>query len=622
MTNATAEQTVRASVNEKAFFASLKHIFGSSFSVLRELMQNARRAGASRVAFDFDPQAKSLTITDDGHGIKDFSTLIDLCTSGWDDAVVAKDNPFGMGFFSLFSSCETVTVRSQGKRLTMAQDDIANKRHLPVVSDDLPVDNGTVIHMAGLVAKLLESSYGSTLIEQHLAANAAGFAIEVAYNGKVLPRPYAMDQLSAAVTPQGAIHVIGIHGAGTKLHRAIDGNTKFFLQGLPIEDGRRFETQFIVHLDGQLFKPVMPDRLRLHDAKEHLQQLYAACDDVVREHLAQEKTNLAPKEFLGKYWNACKEFKVAHLLNDIPFVPVDIFEIVNEVSMNRDDLWTTPQPYRGEAFYPREAFASGEFKIWTDVPDDVQDDVHAIGFLSVMAHGGVLGFSDGLHESHWLNEFLVSCVDLTVSASPGAVKASTRIAMDAAYVTVRMVDEVNLAVTHESDPDYRVEVNFTDTWAGLYEEGTGQVCYLTAGETNIEAPVPAYDDFRDENGDYDYDVENRTRVHWSSMVAAIRGDSVAMIVDQGISQMSVSFTDALLGKAAMVFPYKVETEQRQIGPFLRCVDLEAVDRWDALADRLQQHAGAKSRTKAPRLTGDALKTMFKEVFEVSAVSDN
>ena len=41
---AQSVETVRASINERKFFESMKHLFASSYSVLGELMQNARRA--------------------------------------------------------------------------------------------------------------------------------------------------------------------------------------------------------------------------------------------------------------------------------------------------------------------------------------------------------------------------------------------------------------------------------------------------------------------------------------------------------------------------------------------------------------------------------------------------
>ena len=68
---AVATQTVRATINERNLFVTMKQWFASSFSFLGETMQNSRRAGASFVKFDLATPAEgelTLTITDDGCG--------------------------------------------------------------------------------------------------------------------------------------------------------------------------------------------------------------------------------------------------------------------------------------------------------------------------------------------------------------------------------------------------------------------------------------------------------------------------------------------------------------------------------------------------------------------------
>ena len=138
--------TVRAGVNEKRFFESLKHLFTTRTSVIGEIMQNGRRAGASRIVFSYDPELKRLTIDDDGCGITDFNLLVQLAESGWDEEVTLTDKPFGMGLFSLFFSAETVSFHSAGKRLSMNLDDIVNKRSVPVLDDTV---DGVVLNRPG-----------------------------------------------------------------------------------------------------------------------------------------------------------------------------------------------------------------------------------------------------------------------------------------------------------------------------------------------------------------------------------------------------------------------------------------------------------------------------------------
>lgn len=76
-----SNETVAASINERKLLGTLKHLFATSYSMLGELMQNARRAGATRVDFLFDFERRQLEVIDDGCGIDDFSTLLALCDS-------------------------------------------------------------------------------------------------------------------------------------------------------------------------------------------------------------------------------------------------------------------------------------------------------------------------------------------------------------------------------------------------------------------------------------------------------------------------------------------------------------------------------------------------------------
>ena len=108
-------QVLRAGVNEKNLFKTMKHIFSTSTTVLAEMMQNSRRAGATKVEFTIDAEARRITVTDDGCGLGDFNNLLQLCESGWNESVMLTDSPFGMGFFSVFFACDQVVVRSRGK---------------------------------------------------------------------------------------------------------------------------------------------------------------------------------------------------------------------------------------------------------------------------------------------------------------------------------------------------------------------------------------------------------------------------------------------------------------------------------------------------------------------------
>jgi hypothetical protein len=74
-----------------------------------ELLQNARRASATRVDISIDdnqsrPGTCTITIHDSGIGISDFQALLSLGGSGWDGDTQTKEDPAGMGFFALCRS--------------------------------------------------------------------------------------------------------------------------------------------------------------------------------------------------------------------------------------------------------------------------------------------------------------------------------------------------------------------------------------------------------------------------------------------------------------------------------------------------------------------------------------
>ncbi|QPI75524.1 ATP-binding protein [Sphingobium sp. Cam5-1] len=81
--------------------------------VLGELFQNARRAGATGVDLDLqmDGDEAWLAITDDGEGIADPSVILALGRSGWDESIARREDPAGMGVFSLAG--HDIEVRSR-----------------------------------------------------------------------------------------------------------------------------------------------------------------------------------------------------------------------------------------------------------------------------------------------------------------------------------------------------------------------------------------------------------------------------------------------------------------------------------------------------------------------------
>ena len=99
--NTTAK--LRARVSPEAISKVTRIFNGSLDDIFNELLQNARRAGASMVAISalHLEDACVITVSDDGAGIDDPANLVSLGQSDWSDECRAREDPAGMGFFSL-----------------------------------------------------------------------------------------------------------------------------------------------------------------------------------------------------------------------------------------------------------------------------------------------------------------------------------------------------------------------------------------------------------------------------------------------------------------------------------------------------------------------------------------
>ena len=130
--------------------AKVTRLFNNTaYDVICELLQNARRAGASVVAIALNSAGSEhfLHVTDDGHGIADPASIVTLGRSGWSDETRRAEDPAGMGVFSLAG--RDVIIRSfskpdrQGWMAHIPASAWETSRPIAISSD--PIARGTAI---------------------------------------------------------------------------------------------------------------------------------------------------------------------------------------------------------------------------------------------------------------------------------------------------------------------------------------------------------------------------------------------------------------------------------------------------------------------------------------------
>src|SRR3989304_3898830 len=83
-------QTIQAMVNPRLLTKANRLFTGTLEGRVIEILQNARRAGATQVSIT-NLSDGTICVRDNGGGIDDFARLLDLGGSGWDDALESSE---------------------------------------------------------------------------------------------------------------------------------------------------------------------------------------------------------------------------------------------------------------------------------------------------------------------------------------------------------------------------------------------------------------------------------------------------------------------------------------------------------------------------------------------------
>src|ERR1035437_4519503 len=229
-------QQVQLQINEQGLLRNQRYAFSNKYTLVSELMQNARRAGATRVEVEYNADAKLLTVFDDGAGIKDFQKLLTLHESGWNEATCWQEQPFGIGFSKCLYSATRCVVSSGDKRIDFETEDALDKK---------PIDIIDAAYLPGTLVAL----YGVDLpkLKEHIANLSRRFAVPIFFNGVEIVRPYALCNLACVTTEIGHVALAGcLDGKSTR-------DTIIFLQGFCVIEPSYYNTDHcnVVHLDSK-----------------------------------------------------------------------------------------------------------------------------------------------------------------------------------------------------------------------------------------------------------------------------------------------------------------------------------------------------------------------------------
>ena len=387
MNNVQEQKQVAVRINESNLLKNLRYAFSNRYTIVTELMQNARRAGASYVVVEYDVAAQTLMVRDDGVGIDDFQKLFSFGESGWEESLVASETAFGLGFTKSLYAATTCTVLSRGHAISFETAEALDQR--PITVNTVPTSSETTVILGGVALPELD---------RRMANLVCGFPIKVIYNGIEQDRPYAVENIATLEAPIGRAYLRGYWD-----DKKASASSVVFLQGFVISGNLLYaESQNIVHLDSTQFAARLPDRDVLIDAGEQLKRVHAALKALWRDHLVRARSALPASGFVERYFEVAKTWRLLDLFDDVPALPGSLFSAISDY------------PYRegyGDADYLTHLdHMVTQADIESGTPNlvdlDGPDDDTVAHWMFARARGWVVFNDPGLSDRHWIKPFV------------------------------------------------------------------------------------------------------------------------------------------------------------------------------------------------------------------------
>lgn len=402
---------MKLSINEGRTIANLGSVFSNSSTVLSELVQNSRRAGATSVTVttgDVDG-TPFLSLEDNGCGIASFDSLFALSESNWSSDVVEKDAPYGMGFFSTLFAAKTVKIESNGLSLTLDSESAIKMEDFgePVVSSEAPAV-GTRITLLGFNGKA-ESAF------EHIAKHSS---LNITFNGKALDNSLNFNVLASAYP------VINTPFGKLVLREDFTINCSIVVQEMSISTIEKksyyYEPNNVLFVDNNKVKVRMPDRNAIIDNDAFEAGLIAYLNDYFKGVLIKKREEINDDAvFLDKYhaqvWKYAQE-----LLSDMYYLPISLFSYINMPSLRNPD-------FRSEYYLaPSRAYTNiisqSELSEQFIVTDKYAlDEGHHPLCALFLRSSGAMRFKQSVDhgsffKEHWINDFIqtLDLNDLTV----------------------------------------------------------------------------------------------------------------------------------------------------------------------------------------------------------------
>ena len=387
--------TISVKVNAAGAVKNERFAFTDRYTLVTELLQNARRAGATAVAISYDEKSGVLTVLDDGSGIADFQKLLTYHETGWDTVTKEQELPFGVGFTKCLYEATRVVVTSGSK---MVDIDTAKALQMePIEVQDVPAGlgvNGTSVTLHGVFLANLHVE---------MQRRCRGFSLPVHFNDQPLGRDHSQSRLPGQQTSVGFISLKGLDTGDAQLGATV------YLQGfqvLRLAGGGEWGN--VVHLDSKQFIARRPDRNVLIDEDVQAPKIFAAMRAIWRETLIQAKGRLDAAEFVRVYYQALRAWGCMDLLNDVDLLPRALLSTLKCYPCLGDRVFEQYTDTADPLDVTRSAVESGQVTL-VELGDVWEGNI--LHWMLAREKGWLAVNGRQLDAGHWVQEHILTIED-------------------------------------------------------------------------------------------------------------------------------------------------------------------------------------------------------------------
>ena len=507
---------VQVRINEEGALRNQRYAFTDRFTLISELMQNARRAGAQRIEIVYDEATGMLRVVDDGCGISDFQKLLTFNESGWDQETCAEERPFGIGFSKCLYSASRCVIASRHRKIDFLTGDALARKPIDVIEIEHHPHTAIELHDVRLPG-----------LAYRLQTMCSGFSVPVWFNGSALPRMHAIGHLPFIPTSIGLVYLAG---TGNGKHTA---QTLVFLQGFCMMRPAYFDVGQVnvVHLDSRQFVARLPDRDKLIDEDDQKKRIDACLKSLWRQVLLDAKARLEAAALVDTYFEAMRGWGHLDLLNDIPLMPRSVCERIvgypiQEGYEERDYL--APMAH----CLSRREVEDGNAVL---VSLDAVSSDNAAGWMLAKAKGYLVFSPASLHRDHWVQHYVRTIDDEAIRVT--AVGEQCRVKLEGRWIWPWVILCDAVAITAGEDG-----VSIRDE--GVYHD---DAIFVPIGECSGE-PVRQASDFIDSNDRFLEEDRDEDRDALADLIPRLRSVDPQAMLDSLLRELKLEKYPLLHGK--------------------------------------------------------------------------